>query len=104
MYRGLSYARKSEVIFFTLDDVRLLRDFPEEGSLKIQVKKIEEKTAVFQIYYIDCGRRLLLRGGRTEGFRRHPSASTGFRWSLADMINCCLRTFLPISRAVLHKP
>ena len=49
MYRGLSYARKSEAIFFTLDDVRLLRDFPEEGSLKIQVKKIEEKTYVFSI-------------------------------------------------------
>ena len=29
MYRGLSYARKSEAIFFTLDDVRLLRDFAE---------------------------------------------------------------------------
>ena len=61
------------------------------------------KTCVFQIYYIDCGRRLPLRVGRTEGFRRHPSASTGFRWSLADMIYCRLRTFQPISRAVLRK-
>ena len=49
MYRGLSYARKSEAIFFSLDYERILRDFPEEGSLKIQVKKIEEKTYVFSI-------------------------------------------------------
>ena len=47
------------------------------------VVREEERTSPFQINYIDCGRRLLLRGGRTEGFRRHPSASTGFRWSLA---------------------
>ena len=49
MYRGLSYARKSEASFSTLDYGRILRDFPEEGSLKIQVKKIEEKTYVFSI-------------------------------------------------------
>ena len=33
----------------TLDDLRLLRDFPDEVSLKIQVRKIEEKTGVFSI-------------------------------------------------------
>ena len=49
MYRGLSYARKSEASFSTLDYGGILRDFPEEGSLKIQVKKIEEKTYVFSI-------------------------------------------------------
>ena len=64
MYRGLSYARKSEAIFFTLDDVRLLRDFPEEGSLKIQVKKIEEKTAVFSISLFHCSWGALFRGER----------------------------------------
>ena len=42
-------ARKSAANFFTLDDLRLLRDFPDEVSLKIQVRKIEEKTGVFSI-------------------------------------------------------
>ena len=67
------------------------------------VVREEERTSPFQINYIDCGRRLLLRGGRTEGFRRHPSASTGFTVELGLAINFCLRTFLPISRAATHK-
>ena len=60
----------------TLDDLRLLRDFPEGGSLKIQVKKIEEKTYVFSIslFHFAWGAPF---GGNAEGFKRHPSASTG---------------------------
>ena len=64
-----------------------------------------ERTSPFQIYYIHLRVGVwLLRGGRTEGFRRHPSASTGYRWSLADMISFRLRTFEQIIRAGLHKP
>ena len=48
----------------TLDDLRLLRDFPEGGSLKIQVKKIEEKTAVFSISLFHCSWGALCRGER----------------------------------------
>ena len=76
MYRGLSYARKSEAIFFSLDYGRILRDFPEEGSLKIQVKKIEEKTYVFSISLFHYAWGALFRGN-AEGFKRHPSASSG---------------------------
>ena len=32
----------------------------------------------FRLIISHCGEGTLLRGGRTEGFRRHPSASTGF--------------------------
>ena len=46
----------------TLDDLRLLRDFPEGGSLKIQVKKIEEKTAVFSISLFHFAWSALFRG------------------------------------------
>ena len=35
----------------TLDDVRLLRDFPEEDSLKIQVKKKVERLPSFRFHY-----------------------------------------------------
>ena len=72
------FLRKSEAIFSTLDDLRLLRDFPEEDSLKIQVKKKVERLPSFRLIISHCGEGTLLRGGRTEGFRRHPSASTGF--------------------------
>ena len=58
----------------------------------------------FRLIESHCGEGTLLRGGRTEGFKRHPSASTGFRWSLADMICFRLRTFQPISRAATRKP
>ena len=66
------FLRKSEAIFSTLDDLRLLRDFPEEDSLKIQVKKIEEKTGVFSIsLYLTAVR------GRSyaEGAQRDSNAS-----------------------------
>ena len=83
----MSSARKSEAIFFTLDDVRLLRDFPDEVSLKIQVRKIEEKTGVFSIslFHYAWGTPF---GGNAERFRRHPSASTGFtvEYGLYDLL------------------
>ena len=75
----------------------------DEDSLKIQVKKIEEKTGVFSIsLYLTAVR------GRSyaEGAQRDSGAiplrvpATG---GVADMINFRLRTFLPISRAASHK-
>ena len=39
-----------------------------------------------------CGEGTLLRGGRTEGFRRHPSASTGLPVSCSLAINFGCRT------------
>ena len=59
--------------------MRLLRDFPDEVSLKIQVRKIEEKTGVFSILLFHFAWGALFRGN-AERFKRHPSASTGFRW------------------------
>ena len=45
------------------------------------VVREEERTSPFQINYIDCGRGLLLRGGRTEMLKRRTSVSSGSRWS-----------------------
>ena len=66
-------------------------------------EKVGKKTPSFDFIISHCGEGVLLRGGRTEGFKRHPSASTGFRWSLADMVYFRLRTLFPISRAVMRK-
>ena len=62
------------------------------------------KTAVFQIDYIDYGRRLLLRGGRTRRLKRRLLVNLRSRWSMADMVYFRLRTLFPISRAVLRNP
>ena len=51
------------------------------------VVREEERTSPFQINYIDCGRGLLLRGGRTEMLKRRTSVSSGSRWSSVDMIH-----------------
>ena len=50
------------------------------------VVREEERTSPFQIDCIDCGRGLLLRGGRTEMLKRRTSVSSGSRWSLVDMV------------------
>ena len=76
MYRGLSYARKSEAIFFSLDYGRILRDFPEEGSPKIQVKKIEEKTYVFSISLVHSAWGALFRTSvAVQGTQRCSNAA-----------------------------
>ena len=76
------FLRKSEAIFSTLDDLRLLRDFPEEDSLKIQVKKIEEKTGVFSINY-STPRGAPFSGGTQRGSDATPLRVPASRWSLA---------------------
>ena len=55
--------------------MRLLRDFPDEVSLKIQVRKIEEKTGVFSILLFHFAWCALFRGN-TERLRRLPLALT----------------------------
>ena len=56
-------ARKSEAIFFTLDDLRLLRDFPKGGSLRFYVRKKKKGIRPFRLIKSTCGWGLLLRGG-----------------------------------------
>ena len=68
------------------------------------VVREEERTSPFQINYIDCGRRLLLRGGRTRRLRRRLLVNLRSRWSMVDMIYFWCRPFEPISRAASHKP
>ena len=63
-----------------------------------------EKTNVFQIDCIDCGRGLLLRGGRTEMLKRRTSVSSGSRWSWVYMGFFWCRPRERTSRAGLHKP
>ena len=58
----------------------------------------------FRFNYIDCGRGLLLRGGRTEMLKRRTSVSSGSRWSSAYMIYFWCRPFEQLSRAAKHKP
>ena len=65
--------------------------------------EVKKKDLRLLINYIDCGRRLLLRGGRTEMLKRRTSVSSGSRWSLAYTILFWCRPFEPISRAVLRK-
>ena len=68
------------------------------------VVREEERTSPFQIDCIDCGRGLLLRGGRTRSFKRQLLVNLRLRWSLTYMIYFCLRPNLQTSRAVKHKP
>ena len=43
-------------------------------------EKTGKRLCLFLIsFFSHCSEGVLLRGGRTEGFRRHPSASTGLR-------------------------
>ena len=64
------------------------------------------KTGVFQIDCIDCGRRLLLRvwaphlHSKCQSLRSRLLVNLRSRWSMADMVSFCLRTLIPISRAV----
>ena len=67
------------------------------------MKEKKKELRSFDLIISHCGEGTLLRGGRAERFRRHPSASTGFRWSLVDMMNFRLRTLFPISREAKHK-
>ena len=76
--RGLSRGLGFFFFFFCLSNLVL-------SSLR--VRGIEEKTSSFRFNFIDCGRGLLLRGGRTEMLKRRTSVSSGSRWSSADMIN-----------------
>ena len=55
-------ARKSAANFFTLDDLRLLRDFPKGGSLRFYVRKKKGLTS-FRVIKSTCGWGVLLRGG-----------------------------------------
>ena len=63
-----------------------------------------KKTTSFDFIISHCGEGVLLRGGRTEGFKRHPSASTGFRWSSDYMIYFWCRPLEQLSRAASRKP
>ena len=56
-------ARKSAANFFTLDDLRLLRDFPKGGSLRFYVRKKKKGLRPFRLIKSTCGWGLLLRGG-----------------------------------------
>ena len=93
----------------TLDDLRLLRDFPEEDSLKIQVKKKEERLPSFRFLLY----RLRSKAATTRGAHRGIQApvpctyyvSAEYRLPVEFGLAICfrLRTFLPISRAASHK-
>ena len=47
----------------TLDDLRLLRDFPKGGSLRFYVRKKKKGLRPFRLIKSTCGWGLLLRGG-----------------------------------------
>ena len=103
-------ARKSAANFFTLDDLRLLRDFPKGGSLRFYVRKKKKGLRPFRLIKSTCGWGLLLRGGAhrtnyvsSRDIRRRLLVNLRSRWSLVDMIYCRLRPLEQISRAASHK-
>ena len=63
-------------------------------------EKRRKDLRLFDLIISHCGEGTLLRGGRTEGFKRHPSASTGFTVEYGLAMSFRPRTLFPISRAV----
>ena len=66
----------------TLDDLRLLRDFPEGGSLKIQVKKKVERLTSFQFHY-STTRGELFAEGTQRGSNATPLRVPAYRFLMA---------------------
>ena len=62
--------------------------------------KIGKKTSSFDFIISTAVEELPLRVGRTEGFRRHPSASTGFAVEFSLAIYFIIAPVNRLSRAV----
>ena len=100
---------RAKAIFFSLDYFIPLRNSTEWGFTLDSSENGEEKTYVFSISLFHSAWGALFRTsvavqGTQRGSDATPLRVPASRWSMADMMNFCLRTLEPISRAVFHNP
>ena len=111
LYGSLFFCKeRAKAIFFSLDYFIPLRNstemkihfiLSENGEERLASFRLIVSTAVEGCSYAD-GRRTYIVSARA--IRSRLLVNLRSRWSLADMVSFCLRTLIPISRAVTRNP